>query len=86
LKSQLQACTFPTHVAHAAVFNSVPLQEADVTHFKLQLKVACSLGSNDTIALQAHAFLQESDGGNETISVRARGRTCTELAGLPEAW
>jgi hypothetical protein len=37
----------------------------------LQLKVACSLGSNDTIALQAYTFMQKTDGGNETIAVRA---------------
>ena len=33
--------------------------------------MACSLGSTDTIALQAYAFLQKTDGGNETIAVRA---------------
>ncbi|PSC73711.1 Calcium binding isoform A [Micractinium conductrix] len=39
------------------------------THYQVQMKLGCALGSDDTIALQAEAWLlKDADGGNVTVS------------------
>lgn len=41
---------------------------AQGVHYKVQLKLACSLGLNDTVALEAAAFLETLPDGNRTVS------------------
>lgn len=42
-----------------------------MTEFKVQFKLSCSVGLNDTVALEATAALVSSPDGNQTVSVRA---------------
>ena len=45
------------------------------------MKLGCALGSDDTIALQAEAWLlKDADGGNVTVSVSA------EMGRVPAGW
>ena len=46
---------------------SLPLQDA-ATRYKVQMKLGCSLGLNDTVALEATAALGAAADGNVTVS------------------